>query len=113
MNAESIAKRVGLPSRRSDTFARSPRFVEDLMISAGNVMTDPTASELEKLVSSRLNGRVRGFQLIVESQGLVLRGRCSTYYAKQLAQHTVMEVTSIAILANEIEVVDVAGGATA
>jgi hypothetical protein len=34
-----------------------------------------------------------------------LRGRARTYYAKQLAQHAVMQVTEYLIQANEIEVV--------
>jgi len=33
-----------------------------------------------------------------------LRGQVHTYYAKQLAQHAVMETTGLPILANEIEV---------
>jgi hypothetical protein len=36
--------------------------------------------------------------------GLILRGLTTTYYAKQLAQHAVMEATAIPIVANEIEV---------
>jgi hypothetical protein len=34
----------------------------------------------------------------------VLRGRARTYYAKQLAQHAVMQATALPILRNEIEV---------
>lgn len=65
-----------------------------------------SAAQLEETVKCRLNGRVRAFQLIVESQGLVLRGRTRTYYAKQLAQHAVMETCTVRILANDIEVVN-------
>jgi hypothetical protein len=67
--------------------------------------TSHCAANIEELVKGRLNGRVWAFQLIVESQGLVLRGRCRTYYAKQLAQHLVMEIGTVHILANDIEVV--------
>jgi hypothetical protein len=35
---------------------------------------------------------------------LILRGRAHTYYAKQLAQHAVMEVIELRIVTNEIEV---------
>jgi len=34
----------------------------------------------------------------------VLQGRTRTYHAKQLAQHAVMEITELPILANEIRV---------
>jgi hypothetical protein len=59
---------------------------------------------LEINVQRRLNGRVRGFRLLVYPHGLILQGRVSTYPAKQLAQHTVMASTRLPILANEIEV---------
>jgi hypothetical protein len=41
---------------------------------------------------------------VYRSNGVILQGNTGTYYAKQLAQHTIMEVTSLPILANEIEV---------
>jgi hypothetical protein len=69
---------------------------------------DPTtangATELEARVQCRLGGRIRGFRLVVVQGGLFLRGRAHTYYAKQLAQHAVMEATEMRIVANEIEV---------
>jgi hypothetical protein len=46
--------------------------------------------------------RSRG--VIRTSSGKALRGFAHTYYAKQLAQHAVMEATKLPILANEIEV---------
>jgi len=63
--------------------------------------------ELERLEASvmrRLARRVRGFRLLVRGHGLVLQGRAVTFYAKQLAQHAVMNATGLPILANEIEV---------
>ena len=62
-------------------------------------------TELEGIVKVRLHGRVRDFGIIAEPEGLFLRGRARSYYAKQLAQHTVMEVTAMRIVANDIEVV--------
>jgi hypothetical protein len=59
---------------------------------------------LESLLIRRLGSRVRDLRVIMLSDGLILQGRTSTYHAKQLAQHTVMEVASTPILANEIEV---------
>jgi hypothetical protein len=60
--------------------------------------------QLETHVQSRLNGRVRNFRLLVRGCGLVLTGQVCTYYARQLAQHAVMEATAFPILANEIDV---------
>jgi hypothetical protein len=64
----------------------------------------PELEQLETRVQARLNGRVRHFRLVVRGCGLVLTGQARTYYAKQLAQHAVMEATALPILANEIDV---------
>jgi hypothetical protein len=64
----------------------------------------PEMERLETQVQSRLSGRVRHFRLVVRGCGLVLTGHARTYYAKQLAQHEVMKATTLAILANEIDV---------
>jgi len=61
-------------------------------------------TELETHVQCRLGGQIREFRLMVADKGLILRGHAHTYYAKQLAQHAVMEATELPILANEIEV---------
>jgi hypothetical protein len=64
----------------------------------------PQAEHLEVLVQRRLAGRVRDFRLLVRKDGVILQGRASTYHAKQLAQHAVMELAELPILANDIEV---------
>lgn len=51
-------------------------------------------------------------QIVAQGLGLVLRGRTCTYYAKQLTQHAVMELTEFPILANEIDVCCMACSAT-
>lgn len=64
----------------------------------------PGRLEIETHVQSVLGGRVRDFCLLVREGGLVLHGYARAYYAKQLAQHAVMEATDLPILANEIAV---------
>lgn len=59
---------------------------------------------LEAHLRSRLNGRIRDVHLVFREGGVILRGHAHTYYAKQIAQHLVMELTKRSILANEIEV---------
>jgi len=65
---------------------------------------DRKTEEIEAQVLARLNGRVQELRLLVHDSGIILQGRTRTYYAKQLAQHAVMEATDLLILANEIEV---------
>jgi hypothetical protein len=64
-----------------------------------------TLDDLEQCIRRRLNGRVRDFRLSLRDGGLVLEGHANTYYAKQLAQHAVMEAALLPIQANDIEVV--------
>ncbi len=59
---------------------------------------------LEMLVLRRLGGRIRDLRVEVRETGLVLQGRAATYHAKQLAQHVAMEISGLAIAANDIEV---------
>lgn len=69
--------------------------------------TRPADTEpLETLVRQWLAGRahVRDLRVVVMEQGVVLEGRATTFYAKQLAQHAVMVVSELPLRANRIEV---------
>ncbi len=59
---------------------------------------------LETHVHTRLHGRVRDLRLVAGEGGLRLHGHTNSYYVKQLAQHAVMQATSLRIVANDIEV---------
>ena len=59
---------------------------------------------LETHLQARLGSRVRHLRVVCRSDGVVLQGGSLTYYAKQLAQQSVMQITDVPILANEIEV---------
>ncbi|MEI7683624.1 MAG: hypothetical protein WCL32_01255 [Planctomycetota bacterium] len=60
--------------------------------------------ELTSLIVRRLGNRIRNLRIVRQGGGLVIQGRTSTYYAKQLAQHAAMELNNERILANDIEV---------
>lgn len=65
--------------------------------------TSQIIKELETQLQGRLAGRVRDLRLHLHDAGIVLRGIARTYYAKQLAQHALLEA-EVPVLANEIEV---------
>ncbi len=72
-----------------------------------NPASDPMPMDLAQLeaqIQGHLSGRLVSLQLSLREDGLVLRGRARTYYAKQLAQHAAMRVSQLPIRANEIEV---------
>lgn len=60
--------------------------------------------DLADRLQQQLSRRFRGLHVERMEGGLVLKGRVRTYYAKQVAQHLVMQLTDLPILANEIEV---------
>ena len=71
------------------------------VFNAGAVTEEPS---LEMLLQHRLGNRVRNLRVLYQRDGIVLKGRAATYHAKQLAQHAAMELSDLAILANDIEV---------
>jgi hypothetical protein len=75
--------------------------------------TSPVANgeQVEAAVRKRLGGRVRELRVVVQGGAVILRGQAFTYYAKQLAQHMIMEEIKLPIRANEIEVRSAAHGA--
>jgi hypothetical protein len=64
----------------------------------------PQGDSLEILMQRRLGNRIRDLRVLVRPEGVILRGRATTYHAKQLAQHAAMELTNLPILANDIDV---------
>lgn len=60
--------------------------------------------DLTTQIVRRLGNRVRDLRILRQGGGLVIEGRTTTYYAKQLAQHAAMELDRDPILANDIEV---------
>ncbi len=48
--------------------------------------------ELEKRIRRRLGTRIREFKVIVQDDGLVLRGEAASFYTKQLVQQAAMEL---------------------
>jgi osmotically-inducible protein OsmY len=70
-----------------------------------DLTTGEGVTELEVHVQCRLGRQLRNFRVMVTDGGVILRGQTHTYYTKQLAQHAVMEVIRLPIVANEIEVI--------
>lgn len=70
-------------------------------------MQDSVFSDVKYLkthLQAKLSGRVLDLHVVRAGKGLILHGRTHTYYAKQLAQHALMEATDLPISANAIEV---------
>jgi hypothetical protein len=68
--------------------------------------TSELLQELVRLVLVRTSRRVRDLTIEMSPERIVLRGRTSSYYVKQLAQHGVREMLPYIYLENTIDVDD-------
>jgi osmotically-inducible protein OsmY len=62
------------------------------------------AASIERAVQRETGRRIRNLTVEVNRDGVRLRGHCTTYYCKQLAQHAAMAVSGGDRLTNSIEV---------
>jgi hypothetical protein len=62
------------------------------------------AHQIEIALNHRAGRQVHGLHVILRNGGVILRGRSSTYYAKQLAQHLAVALIGWPVVANEIQV---------
>ena len=59
---------------------------------------------IERAVQEETGRGVRNLRVELREEGVLLRGHCSSYYTKQLAQHAAMTVPGGDAVTNEIEV---------
>jgi uncharacterized RmlC-like cupin family protein len=62
------------------------------------------AERIEAAVQTRTGGRIRGLQVRVDNGEIVISGRVSTYYTKQLVTHAAMEAGDELLVTNDVEV---------
>jgi hypothetical protein len=93
--------------RKSRSEVGSPELPNDLMNSSAaetQVKHSRLVSRILRRIESRLPGRVRQLSVYAAENAIVLSGHCSTYYTKQVAQHTAMGVMEYERLINNIDV---------
>ena len=62
------------------------------------------AVSIERAVWRETSGGVRNLRVEVDRDGVILSGRCQSYYTKQKAQHAAMTIPGGGPLTNLIEV---------
>jgi len=79
---------------------------EDSLMSAATLDAFPQslAEKIETAVQVRTGGRIRGLQVRVAEGAIVISGRVSTYYTKQLVTHAAMEAGDELLVNNEVVV---------
>ena len=78
--------------------------MDNVLTQTPNLATQAKLDELELQLQGQFGGRVADFHVLPLGGGIVLRGFTRTYYLKQLVQQTVMNLTDLPIVANDIEV---------
>ena len=69
-----------------------------------NITSDSLAEEVERAIRHDTRGGVTDLEVRSSEDGVRLRGRCVSFYCKQLAQEAVMKLAHSVKLSNEIEV---------
>lgn len=62
------------------------------------------AANIERRIRRQTSSRIRDLTVEVCAGSIILRGRCLTFYTKQLAGHAAMGVLEGETLSNQIEV---------
>ncbi|MGC1272921.1 MAG: hypothetical protein WBC44_04385 [Planctomycetaceae bacterium] len=71
---------------------------------APDTAADRFVERIEQFVRLRTGGMIHGLHVEVGSDRVVLTGRTSTFYSKQLATHAALDVLDDQTLSNLIEV---------
>jgi osmotically-inducible protein OsmY len=82
--------------------------VSDARIVGESVMSDLADAEIiatiKQAILRETEGKIKNLSVVLGRRGVVLRGRCNTYYARQQAQVAAMRLLVGEPLVNEIEV---------
>ena len=89
---DSLTLSRGAARRFADVLPETQEAAEQLVAS------------IERAVQRETGHGVYDLAVEISAQGILLRGRCETYYCKQLAQHAVMCMPGGDRLTNRIEV---------
>jgi len=76
----------------------------DAVLPATLAEAEQLAASIEQAVQRETGWGVRDLSVEVDRDGVLLKGRCETFYCKQLAQHAAMAVPGGDRLTNTIEV---------
>jgi hypothetical protein len=82
----------------------TPQALVEQSQNLGNFSARELADTVERYVRLRTGGSIRGLHVEVTGSEVILTGRTSTYYNKQLATHAALDAAADLSLTNDIEV---------
>jgi hypothetical protein len=91
--------------RMSQSASLAPRVMESAPLPLPlTAETEKLAARIERAVRRGTSDKVRELKIELCRDGIYLRGRCGTFYCKQLAQTAAMAIVGKEPLINKIEV---------
>jgi hypothetical protein len=76
-----------------------------MVVSIRGGLADSLGEEITRLVQSRTGGQIVGLNVSVTGTDVIISGRTTTYYLKQLATHAALDLAGrFASLTNDIVV---------
>jgi hypothetical protein len=76
-----------------------------MVVSMRGGLAESLADQIARLVQSKTGGRIAGLTVSVAGTDVIISGRTTTYYLKQLATHAALDLTgTFATLTNDIVV---------
>jgi BON domain len=71
----------------------------------GLAVAESLGSQITRLVQSKTGGRIQGLNVDVVDGEVIISGRTTTYYLKQLATHAALDLSGqFTVLTNDIAV---------
>ena len=71
---------------------------------SGSLSPQAIAERIERLVQLRTGGMIKGLRVDVYEDEVIISGRTTSFYNKQLATHAALNALDSAVLTNAIEV---------
>jgi len=76
-----------------------------MVVSIRSGIAESLGEQITRLVQSRTGGRIQDLHVEVIDRDVVISGRTSTYYVKQLATHAALDLAGqFATLTNDVSV---------
>jgi hypothetical protein len=95
----------GRRSQQDGAIGRSTHGGSTMVVSIRGGLAETLAEEITRLVLSRTGGQIVGLQVAVSGADVIISGRTTTYYLKQLATHAALDLAGrFATLTNDIVV---------
>ena len=87
-------------------FAKQTQPLQVVELKLAGVKVVELIDQIEQAIRSKTGGRIQALQIEIADRLIIVSGRTSTYYSKQLATQAIRETADHMRVQNEVEVSD-------